>query len=149
MEAKELRINNLIIWSGNTHKVESIQSSWITVKKKNLEPMRLPYHKVTPIPLNPKWAIKLGFTKSYFYKWHGDGYDYQPSEHWTERVDFVHENEDCFISFQKEYFNSRLDSESINFYHNQWYERCTEGQIFADISQVHKLQNLFFILFNK
>jgi len=62
MKSSELRIGNFVQWSGNAHSIESIQKDWVTIRKKNLQEFRLPYHKINSILLTEEWLVRFGFT---------------------------------------------------------------------------------------
>ena len=59
--ARDLRIGNLIQWSGNYFQVLIIEKDFVYIKKKNLENkfLRFDKNEVKPIPLTEDWLQRL------------------------------------------------------------------------------------------
>jgi hypothetical protein len=92
MDAKELRIGNLIMWEGNHHKISSINSNgFVSITKKNLEPSRFLIQKTKPIKLTEEWLVKFGFEIDWIIS-HKDEYFnlFQESENYYYSADMHH-----------------------------------------------------------
>jgi hypothetical protein len=118
MEARELRINNLIEVEGNIIEVGIIKEkfiSWNVAKypeNKVWNPF-IPTNdiRINPIPLTEEWLLKFGFLKL------GEGYEF-----WESSV-----------------FN-------IEFIRNHWHFCYTSNVLCTHIKYLHQLQNLYFAL---
>lgn len=143
MKANELRIGNYV--NSSIEEIGILRVS--TINNTYINGCDIKF--LHPIPLTEEWLIKLGFEKEEPYSWNGNGHDWQPETNRTECVDFV--KDEYFIRFERWGYESEEQkqwvwSEQVLFYHNEWYARCKDNQVYANINYVHNLQNLIFCL---
>ena len=128
MNANELRIGNLVQWSGNIHEINAIDEHYFAVRKKNLQNMWLSLNVCFPIDISENLLLKLGFIKheitgSYIKTPTGTSNGYGLRFH-TQYPN------------TKKMFNSVTE---VSYFEQQLYVR-------NGMKHVHQLQNLYFSL---
>jgi hypothetical protein len=121
MEAKELRVGNIVYSYSEWHKIECCQVS--TIAEILLDRVMFLHGSVCrlkdikPIKLAEEWLIKFGLEK----------YDYE-----DENFEFIYTNNLCKVSLNKD------------GYYSYWVEEMWNCVV--DVEYVHEIQNIFFAL---
>lgn len=121
MEARELRIGNLLRFIPLVGKVYSIDKngeSPLIVLYSNNKFISREITEFEPIPLTEEWLVKFGFDK--WNDW-GGMYSIDINEAKKAQIEYRIENNKCYLSIEDE-------------------------QISKQINYVHQLQNLYFAL---
>mgnify|MGYP003670777804 CR=1 FL=1 len=135
MEAKELRIGNLVHYNANQKEVGTITGMQSAVSKQcyiylnNRINSVLDLEEIKPIPLTDEWLFKFGFIKMKNYRTKQLGHS---------KYDWFKDNTQ-FFSIEKHHSGDFNEGET--FYPTFTFNNCS----FA-LQYVHQLQNLYFSL---
>ena len=123
IKANELRIGNLILWSGGVHEIELIgkgneqldnDNGFVYFRKKNLQRVSENVDSIEPIPLTEEWLLKFGFEL-----------DEEDDGFFKRKIKTsVNEKSECLVFIYESYYQVEV----------------------AEINHVHQLQNLYFAL---
>lgn len=116
MEAKELRIGNLVYWNGEVDMINSLSSMEPFLVTSDFNKC-VEWDELEPIPLTEEWLVKFGFVKD------ADG-------------SYLKFKMAIFLDKRFKY-NLYLQTEETS---SKWFE------VGIKIKHVHQLQNLFFAL---
>ena len=133
MKAKDLRIGNYVYIDLSIDDIEVVK-----LKIGDLASFAIGVRDLFPIPLTEEWLFKFGFHKGQLKKWHGNGYDYQPKNSWTERIVFTY-SEDIKYYFEKWTYDNGFTFENQDKF-VFWSDELVKCEY------VHQLQNLYFAL---
>ncbi len=147
MKSNELRIGNYVSDEGASKSFYA-RVEKLSTRRCYYGPYNSTYEKLEPIPITEDWLLNLGFEKKEVTKWHGNGYDYQPEDVWTEQLDFVKDTNggwDFIFRFENWTYKEIPNLSTSIHYTDSWYPKINE-QVYAEIKYVHQLQNLYFAL---
>lgn len=97
IKSNDIRLGNLIEWSGNIHSIDSIDQNYVSIRKKNLERKWILHKDVKPIKLTNDWIDKFGLRLNKFF-YEGNGVYWCTANNPCIPVQFVHELQNLFYT---------------------------------------------------
>jgi len=82
IDARELRINNLVEYLGETKKVLGFDDETVYLKN-TVSVFYIELYEIYPIPLTEEWLLKFGFLKT-------NGYGFKMFGNWLQKEDDVY-----------------------------------------------------------